>query len=93
MGMSITMPPNHSFMTSRLGPTLLYARGKIVDRLFKIFSEFYWFVYLGHPLYSRPRQNSVFVGPQIIATPQAPRKTRSAFDIHSLVLDETAEQV
>lgn len=50
-------------------------------------------MYLGHPLYSRPRQNSVFVGPQIIATPQAPRKTRSAFDIHSLVLDENAEQV
>lgn len=58
------------------------------------FSKIYIFLLKsGHPLYSRPRQNSVFVGPQIIATPQAPRKTRSAFDIHSLVLDETAEQV
>ena len=44
----------------------------------------------GLPMYSRPRQNSVFVGPQLIAahyqTP--PRKTRSAVDLHQLVLNE-----
>uniref|UniRef100_A0A336LT23 CSON015369 protein n=2 Tax=Culicoides sonorensis TaxID=179676 RepID=A0A336LT23_CULSO len=38
--------------------------------------------------YSRPRQNSVFVGPHIVSPPQPPRKTRSAVDIHSLVQSE-----
>lgn len=43
-------------------------------------------------LYSRNRQNSVFVGPQIV-TQKPSRKYRSAMDIHSMVLDEAAEPV
>ncbi|KAJ6638922.1 hypothetical protein Bhyg_11660 [Pseudolycoriella hygida] len=43
-------------------------------------------------LHIRPRQNSVFVGPQFYIQ-QAPRKTRSAMDLHSMVLDEAAEPV
>lgn len=43
-----------------------------------------------YPGYSRTRQNSVFVGQQtIVSPPQPPRKTRSAVDIHSLILSET----
>ncbi|XP_034668874.1 uncharacterized protein LOC117901976 [Drosophila subobscura] len=44
---------------------------------------------------SRPRQNSVFVGASTshYLMPRAPRKTRSAMDLHSMVLDESAEQV
>ncbi|XP_055842264.1 uncharacterized protein LOC129909238 [Episyrphus balteatus] len=42
--------------------------------------------------YVRPRQNSVFVGPQVVIQ-KPPRKTRSAMDIHSMVLDESAEHV
>lgn len=43
----------------------------------------------GLPTYSRPRQNSVFVGPHIIGPLHPPpRKTRSAVDIHQLVLNE-----
>lgn len=44
----------------------------------------------GLPMYSRPRQNSVFVGPNLIGLSQhpPPRKTRSAVDLHQLVLDE-----
>jgi len=38
--------------------------------------------------YSRPRQNSVFVGPHMVSPPQQPRKTRSAVDIHSLIQSE-----
>ncbi|XP_068158850.1 uncharacterized protein [Drosophila tropicalis] len=44
---------------------------------------------------SRPRQNSVFVGASTshCLMPKPPRKTRSAMDLHSMVLDESAEQV
>ncbi|XP_060663684.1 uncharacterized protein LOC132796507 isoform X2 [Drosophila nasuta] len=44
---------------------------------------------------SRPRQNSVFVGASTshYLMPKPPRKTRSAMDLHSMVLDESAEQV
>lgn len=44
---------------------------------------------------SRPRQNSVFVGATTshYLMPRPPRKTRSAMDLHSMVLDESAEQV
>ncbi|XP_030378246.1 uncharacterized protein LOC115626875 [Scaptodrosophila lebanonensis] len=44
---------------------------------------------------SRPRQNSVFVGASTshFLMPKPPRKTRSAMDLHSMVLDESAEQV
>lgn len=44
----------------------------------------------GLPTYSRPRQNSVFVGPHLIGPSQhpPPRKTRSAMDLHQLVLNE-----
>ncbi|XP_037932200.1 uncharacterized protein LOC119666995 [Teleopsis dalmanni] len=46
--------------------------------------------------HSRPRQNSVFVGPspsQFVMTSK-PRKTRSAIDLHSMcALDESAEQI
>lgn len=42
--------------------------------------------------YNRSRQNSVFVGPQFV-TQQPPRKTRSAMDLHSMVLDEAPEPV
>lgn len=45
----------------------------------------------GLPTYSRPRQNSVFVGPHLIEMPvhyTPPRKTRSAVDLHQLVLNE-----
>ncbi|KAH8419780.1 hypothetical protein KR009_002460, partial [Drosophila setifemur] len=44
---------------------------------------------------SRPRQNSVFVGASNshYMIPRPPRKTRSAMDLHSMVLDESAEQV
>ncbi|KAH8304216.1 hypothetical protein KR059_004284, partial [Drosophila kikkawai] len=44
---------------------------------------------------SRPRQNSVFVGASTshYLMPRPPRKTRSAMDLHSMVLDESAEQV
>ncbi|XP_055371007.1 uncharacterized protein LOC129605339 [Condylostylus longicornis] len=46
------------------------------------------------PQYFRPRQNSVFVSSQIMQLPkQPPRKTRSAMDIHSMILDEAAEAV
>jgi hypothetical protein len=38
--------------------------------------------------YKRPRQNSVFVGANLMSPPQPPRKTRSAMDIHSMVLTE-----
>ncbi|XP_055304126.1 uncharacterized protein LOC129569370 [Sitodiplosis mosellana] len=44
------------------------------------------------PLYSRSRQNSVFVGPQSVAQKPS-RKYQSAIDIHSLVLDEAPEPV
>lgn len=44
------------------------------------------------PLYSRNRQNSVFVGPQVVAQKPS-RKYRSAMDIHSMVLDEAPEPV
>lgn len=47
---------------------------------------------LASPLYSRNRQNSVFVGPQIVAQKPS-RKYRSAMDIHSMVLDEAPEPV
>ncbi|XP_017475727.1 PREDICTED: uncharacterized protein LOC108365991 [Rhagoletis zephyria] len=44
---------------------------------------------------ARLRQNSVFVGPSpnLFMMPRPPRKTRSAMDLHSMVLDEAAEQV
>lgn len=42
----------------------------------------------GYPGYMRPRQNSVFVGPHVVSPPQPPRKTRSAVDIHSMILSE-----
>ncbi|XP_055587809.1 uncharacterized protein LOC129740219 [Uranotaenia lowii] len=42
----------------------------------------------GYPGYIRPRQNSVFVGPHVVSPPQPPRKTRSAMDIHSMILSE-----
>lgn len=42
------------------------------------------------PLYSRNRQNSVFVGPQFVAQKPS-RKYQSAMDIHSLVLEEHTE--
>lgn len=44
----------------------------------------------GLPSYSRPRQNSVFVGPNMIGAVHhpPPRKTRSAVDLHQLVLNE-----
>lgn len=38
--------------------------------------------------YSRPRLNSVFVGAHLFSPPQPPRKTKSAVDIHSLLLEE-----
>lgn len=44
------------------------------------------------PLYSRSRQNSVFVGPQTIVAQKPSRKYQSAMDIHSLVLDEAPER-
>ncbi|XP_058978104.1 uncharacterized protein LOC101893044 [Musca domestica] len=49
----------------------------------------------GYIAQSRPRQNSVFVGPSPnqFLMPRPPRKTRSAMDLHSMILDETAEQV
>uniref|UniRef100_A0A0A1X3Z4 Frizzled-7 n=2 Tax=Zeugodacus cucurbitae TaxID=28588 RepID=A0A0A1X3Z4_ZEUCU len=49
----------------------------------------------GYAMNSRPRQNSVFVGssPSQFMMPRPPRKTRSAMDLHSMVLDEAAEQV
>ncbi|KAM7347596.1 uncharacterized protein ACRADG_007141 isoform 2-T2 [Cochliomyia hominivorax] len=45
--------------------------------------------------HSRPRQNSVFVGssPNQYLMPRPPRKTRSAMDLHSIILGESAEQV
>lgn len=44
----------------------------------------------GLPMYNRPRQNSVFVGPNLIGASyhMPPRKTRSAVDLHQLVLNE-----
>ncbi|XP_065080189.1 uncharacterized protein LOC135703022 isoform X1 [Ochlerotatus camptorhynchus] len=42
----------------------------------------------GYPGYIRPRQNSVFVGQHVFSPPQPPRKTRSAVDIHSMILSE-----
>ncbi|XP_055526098.1 uncharacterized protein LOC129718903 isoform X2 [Wyeomyia smithii] len=42
----------------------------------------------GYTGYMRPRQNSVFVGPHVVSPPQPPRKTRSAVDIHSMILSE-----
>lgn len=44
----------------------------------------------GLPTYSRPRQNSVFVGPNMMLPVHhmPPRKTRSAVDLHQLVLNE-----
>lgn len=43
------------------------------------------FIKLGYAPFSRPRLNSVFVGPHhLLSPPQPPRKTKSAFDIHSL---------
>lgn len=43
----------------------------------------------GLPGYSRPRQNSVFVGHHVVTTQNAPsRMTRSAVDLHQLVLNE-----
>lgn len=52
-------------------------------------------LFLGYTAYSRPRQNSVFVGPSPnqFLMPKPPRKTRSAMDLHSMILDESAEQV
>ncbi|XP_037816803.1 uncharacterized protein LOC119607094 [Lucilia sericata] len=49
----------------------------------------------GYSAHTRPRQNSVFVGPSPnqFLMPKPPRKTRSAMDLHSMILDETAEQV
>lgn len=41
--------------------------------------------------YSRPRLNSVFVGPHLFSPPQPPRKTKSAVDIHSLLLEAECE--
>ncbi|XP_037921926.1 uncharacterized protein LOC119658522 [Hermetia illucens] len=38
----------------------------------------------GYATFARPRQNSVFVGPQV-TVPKPPRKTRSAMDLHSMV--------
>nr|DAA03260.1 TPA_inf: HDC17784 [Drosophila melanogaster] len=51
--------------------------------------------YASHVSASRPRQNSVFVGASTshYLMPRPPRKTRSAMDLHSMVLDESAEQV
>ncbi|XP_016939428.2 uncharacterized protein [Drosophila suzukii] len=51
--------------------------------------------YASHVSASRPRQNSVFVGATTshYLMPRPPRKTRSAMDLHSMVLDESAEQV
>ncbi|XP_059616953.1 uncharacterized protein LOC132261922 [Phlebotomus argentipes] len=46
----------------------------------------------GLPMYSRPRQNSVFVGPPVISPLQPSRKTRSAVDIHQLVLTESSAE-
>ncbi|KAG5683720.1 hypothetical protein PVAND_012985 [Polypedilum vanderplanki] len=45
------------------------------------------------PPFSRPRLNSVFVGPHLFSPPQPPRKTKSAFDIHSLILSEAECEV
>ncbi|XP_054727632.1 uncharacterized protein LOC129237156 [Anastrepha obliqua] len=47
----------------------------------------------GYATHARPRQNSVFVGPSPnqFMMPRPPRKTRSAMDLHSMVLDEAAE--
>lgn len=42
---------------------------------------------------NRTRQNSVFVGPQCVVSTSGQRKTRSAIDLSSMVLDETAEIV
>lgn len=58
-----------------------------------MFSFFLSFTLKGYTTLSRPRQNSVFVGTAIPIVPKPQRKSRSAIDIHSLVLDETAEQV
>uniref|UniRef100_A0A1B0EZG3 Fibronectin type III domain-containing protein n=2 Tax=Phlebotomus papatasi TaxID=29031 RepID=A0A1B0EZG3_PHLPP len=46
----------------------------------------------GLPMYSRPRQNSVFVGPPVFSPLQPSRKTRSAVDIHQLVLTESSAE-
>ncbi|XP_070506474.1 uncharacterized protein [Chironomus tepperi] len=47
----------------------------------------------GYSPYNRPRLNSVFVGPHLFSPPQPPRKTKSAFDIHSLILSEAECEV
>ena len=47
----------------------------------------------GYSPYNRPRLNSVFVGPHMFSPPQPPRKTKSAFDIHSLILSEAECEV
>lgn len=41
--------------------------------------------------YSRPRLNSVFVGAHLFSPPQPPRKTKSAVDIHSLLIEAECE--
>lgn len=50
-----------------------------------------FFIYLNAAY--RPRQNSVFVGPQFVSQRPPPRKSRSAVDIHSLVVNEKPEPV
>jgi Domain of unknown function (DUF4808) len=54
------------------------------------FNLFYSFFAVYSP-YSRPRLNSVFVGKNIFSPPQPPRKTKSAVDIHSLLLETECE--
>lgn len=48
-----------------------------------LFKKFLFF-FTGYATFARPRQNSVFVGPQV-TVPKPPRKTRSAMDLHSMV--------
>lgn len=50
------------------------------------------FCLTAQPMYTRGRQNSVFVGSQYIAQKPS-RKYQSAMDIHSMILDEAPEPV
>lgn len=46
-----------------------------------------------YPIYTRSRQNSVFVSPLHLTPPQPPRKSRSAMDLHSMLDERDCEIV
>lgn len=92
MSMGVSMPTTQcgGIITTSVGNSMMFGRGTY-NQSINIYEYLIIFFFFPTKAY-RPRQNSVFVGPQFISQ-EPPRKSRSAMDIHSLVLNENAEPV